>query len=52
MTDKEPLEAIRTNEDSRNYPDSATTILLAEGLKRILAADIKFIDMRLQHDND
>lgn len=44
MTDKELLEAIRQNEDSRNYPDSATTILVAEGIKRILSADISFRD--------
>ena len=44
MTDKELLEAIRQNEDSHNYPDSATTILVAEGIKRILSADIDFKD--------
>lgn len=44
MTDKELLAAIKQNEESRNYPDSATTILLAEGIKRILSADIKFKD--------
>ena len=40
MTDKELLKAIRKNEESRNYPDSATTILIAEGVKRIIAGDI------------
>ena len=44
MTDKELLTAIKQNEGDRNYPDSATTILLAEAIKRIMTADIKFKD--------
>ncbi|WP_214464540.1 hypothetical protein [Levilactobacillus brevis] len=40
MSKHELLMAIQSNEDSRNYPDSATTILLAEGVKRILASNI------------
>lgn len=46
MTDKELLKAIRKNEESRNYPDSATTILIAEGVKRIIAGDIDLAEKR------
>lgn len=44
MTDKELLAAIKQNEGNRNYPDSGTTILLAEAIKRIMSADIDFKD--------
>lgn len=48
MTDKELLKAIRKNEDSPNYPDSATTILVAEGVKRILASNVDLAEKRAE----
>ena len=48
MTDKELLAAIKQNEVSRNYPDSATTILVAEGVKRILSANIDLEEKRAE----
>lgn len=48
MTDKELLTAIRKNEDSPNYPDSATTILVAEGVKRILASNVDLAEKRAE----
>jgi len=44
MADKELLTAIHKNEDSRNYPDSATIILASEGIKRILTSNAELAE--------
>lgn len=48
MSKHELLAAIKDNEQGRNYPDSATTILLGEAIKRFLNEDVDLEDKRAE----
>lgn len=48
MSKHELLAAIKDNEQGRNYPDSATTILLGEAMKRFLDEDVDLEDKRAE----